>query len=256
LRRIHLCDIIIYREQNKNINPNSVFFTMHKNIVIILVLVVLLFGIGYVGSERGWFEKKVVSLDMSSALVDDTLVVASVNGDSITVGELRQSILATGKDATSSDVQQEILSQMVAQSLFKQKALSLGISVSEEEMQQAYSFLVEQFGSEEILNQQIVSLGLSADEVSEMLSEQVLVQKYTISLREKFQVTVSDEDVQQAYTSLVAPQEEAPALEEVAEEIRQYLAEQEFEIHLLDIVEQLKTEFEVSMYLDNPISGE
>ncbi|MCF7831871.1 MAG: SurA N-terminal domain-containing protein [Candidatus Pacebacteria bacterium] len=240
-------------EQNKNINPNTVSFTMHKNIVIILVLVLLLVGLGYIGSERGWFDKKTQTPDTSSALVDDTAVVASVDGDMITVGELNQSIVAVGGDVTSSEIQQQVLSQMIAQSLFRQKALALGISVSEEEMQQAYASLVEQFGSEEMLNQQTASLGFSPDQVSEMLAEQVLVQKYTISLREQFQVTVTDEDVAQAYTSLVAPQENAPTLEESSEEIRQYLAEQEFEIYLLDVVEQLKSEFTVSTYLENPM---
>ncbi len=244
-------------EQDKNINPNTVSFTMNKNIIIILVLGLLLVGFGYVGSDRGWFEKKVAPLDApSSALTDDSLIVAYVNGDMITAGELKQSINAVGGDIASVEAQQQVISQMIGQSLFRQQALSAGLTVSEQELQQAYASLVEQFGSEELLNQQLASLGLSPHQVSEMLAEQVLVQKYTISLREQFQVTVTDEDVAQAYTSLVAPQENAPSLEEVSEEIRQYLAEQEFEMHLLDIVEQLKAEFEVHTYLDNPIPRE
>jgi hypothetical protein len=241
-------------ENNKHINPNTISFTMNKNIIIIIVLALILVGFGFLGTQRGWFEKNTSPEVIAGA--DENLIVAYANGAMITVGELNRSILAVGGDINSLELRQQILTQMIAQKLFYQQAIATGLSISDEELQLAYASLVEQFGSEEMMSAQLDALGLSSAQVYEMLSEQVLVQKYTIALREEFQVTISDQDVAEAYTSLVAPGEDAPSLEEVSSEILQYLAEQEFEMHLLDILEQLQNELEVHIYLDNPIPRE
>ncbi len=132
---------------------------------------------------------------------EDLEVVATVNGEEITREEflmvLEQQMMQyqmQGVDFASPEMagmMDELIHQVLNNNfifpiLLEQKAEEEGITVGEEELDEAYEQFVMDFGGEEILEEQLEAAGMSKDELLEDLEREMVVQNYLNQYMEKY----------------------------------------------------------------------
>jgi len=154
---------------------------------------------------------------------EDVEVVATVNGEEITREEflivLEQQMMQyqmQGVDFDSPEmagmmdelIHQVLNSNFIFPILLEQKAEEEGITVSEEELDDAYQQFVMDFGGEEILEEQLEAAGMSKGELLEDLEREMYVQNYLNQYMEKYLDENPDQKIDQDEIELAADEVE------------------------------------------------
>ncbi|HVM20896.1 MAG TPA: peptidylprolyl isomerase [Egibacteraceae bacterium] len=140
----------------------------------------------------------------------DPNVAATVNGTEIPVSaveqrfeqarnqpQLAQQLEADADGTFRTEVQAQILSQLVVTELLEQWADDLDIDATEEEVQQEREELVEQLGGEEAFQQAVEESGLSEEDVELQMRQRVLQDKIADSVTAD--VDIAEEDIAAFY---------------------------------------------------------
>ena len=147
----------------------------------------------------------------------DPNVAATVNGDEVPVSEVEeryeqakespqvaQQLEADTEGTYESQLQAQILSQLVVSELLDQWAEDLGVEATEEDIEAERENLVEQLGGQEAFDQAVSESGLSPEDVELQLRQRVLQNKISESVAGE--VEVSDADVEAFYEENAATQ--------------------------------------------------
>lgn len=143
-----------------------------------------------------------------AAVVDR--IVARINDQIVTYYELKQAatpfMLQNGMDPAvleqpekRQEIYKEVLDELVDRELLLQEAAKLDLSISDDQVDQWLAYTRQQQNlSEEQFRQQISQYGMSYDSYREMIRQNLLKLRI-VKLKIGSQVSISDEEVEQAY---------------------------------------------------------
>jgi peptidyl-prolyl cis-trans isomerase SurA len=181
--------------------------------------------------------------EVIEGLSDD--VVAVVNGVSIYRDKFEQQLNLAGEDVT----EDQLLSQMIQNQLLLQDAVSRGVSATEEEINNQYNQLANQYESEEQFQQVLEENNASIEGLRDSLKEQIIFQKYTNLLQQENDISVTEQEIETFYEenkdSLVQEGEEVPLLEDVKSQIEQYLQQEKLNSIISEKIQELYQEAEI-----------
>ncbi len=123
-------------------------------------------------------------------------------------------------EAMLEQIQQQTLDQMIQQEVLLQEAESLGLSPSEESVEEELDSIRSQFDSDEEYKMALEQNRFSENELKETLVQELSIEAY---LEENMpEITITDDELQEYYNQYKAQQEEQiKAMEESEEEIPQ-----------------------------------
>lgn len=196
-----------------------------------VVLLVVLVG-GYVVYDR--LQQSDEGTPSTSQGEDSSKVIATVNGEAITQGDLnakieqvRSSLPAGTNDPTEDAAfELQLLDDLINLKLLTTTAINKNYTVSNDEIEAEKVILIERFGGEEAFNQQLEMLGVSQEELNENMRNELLIRQLLEDETDVESVAVSDEEVAATYAIAVGDAEDAPELEQVADLIRSELINQ------------------------------
>lgn len=195
--------------------------------------------------------------------VDDTVVpalvgeypdvVAIVNGEEVSSALLTKSVTQSeqiaqqnGLDITDAAVRAQIDSQaleiLLNTTLLSQAATAAGIFASEEQITEQITVLEAQFGGPEGLQAQLDSLAISEEDLRVDLATQISIQTYLEGAEEFQGLTVTQEEIEEAYGVYLLENPELPPLEEIASQIEELLLGQKQQDASNLLIERLRTE--------------
>ena len=141
----------------------------------------------------------------------DPNVAATVNDSEIPVSEVEerfeqaksqpqvaQQLESDTEGTYESEIQAQILTQLVVAQLLDEWADDLGVTASDEEVEEERTALIEQLGGQEAFDQAVEQSGLSEADVTEQIRQRVLQNKITEEVSGEGEVT--DAEIEEFYT--------------------------------------------------------
>lgn len=193
---------------------------------------------------------------------NNSAAVALVNGEEISENEFNsrvaqtESLLAAqGQSAQLEDptvrsqMEQQILDQMILETLLLQKAEEQGVSVSSAEVDQEISNLVEQVGGQEAFEAQLNEQNISESQLRSDIEQQLITQQFLEANVDVNSVEVTDEEARAFYDEVAAQQEGLPPFEDIEQEVHAQIMQQK-QAQLVNVyAQQLRSEAEVEVLL-------
>ena len=195
--------------------------------------------------------------------LDDESVVATVNDQEITRGELnfqlsqlaanpQMQFQVPSPDETEEweNFQNMILEEMISEKLVLQDAKDRGLEPGDEEIDQMYYMIVAELGGQEALDQHLETLGMSETKLRSDLKDQIVIDQYIQMLSEEENIPpATDEDIEEYYEQQVALDPEAPELEEIYEQLREQVFQERLGEVIFEIIEDLEDDSDVEFLL-------
>ncbi|MFW5853543.1 MAG: SurA N-terminal domain-containing protein [Patescibacteria group bacterium] len=225
--------------------------TTSSKIGLSVIIIALLVALGWVVYNN--FGDELISPEFDST--DNSEVVAVVNGENITQNELEQGmeqmrsmIEAYSPDQALSEeeLKETVLDELISGVLLYQEAKNQGLELDQAEVEAEYEAMLEQQGEEQ-LTELMAEAGLSTEELKEEISRNLTINAYINYLGEQEGIEVTEAEVEEMYEQLTEGQEEAPALEEVAEEVRSQLLQEKSNLLISEMLEELKNNAEIEI---------
>lgn len=235
---------------------------MNKNIITLIIALVIV-AVVAVLAFTGVITNPGAGDTDTMEQQDDSEVVATVNGEDITRGELNtrftqaeQNLVAQGQGAQLEDeevrsqLETQILDQLVAERLVAQQIAANNVTVTEAEVDTEIDGLITQLGGAAAFNTQLEEAGVTEAQVREDIATQLVTQKYLLSVIDTSTVSVTDTEVQAAYDQIAANQEDVPPLDDtVREQLRAQLAQQEQQALVNQHIAELRAEADVEVLI-------
>jgi len=187
-----------------------------------------------------------------------TASVAMINGESISrtdfdkrFGQVKTAVSTQQPlDATSTATLQEgVLDEMINTTLLLQEAKKAGITVTDADVDQSYSDLLKNFGSEETLESQLSAVGMTKDELRVNLRNEKIIQAYLDAKTDIKSVTVTDAEIQAVYDQQFKGQEGAPTFADVKSAIESQLLQQKTGALVNDHIATLRAKADIKKTL-------
>lgn len=189
-------------------------------------------------------EPLVVEVTDEEKAAEDAVVLV-VNGEEVTgkayndaYFNTKRYMLQNNQDVTDTDfLKEQTLTTLTSYTLLKQDAESKEITISDEDIDEAIEETKAQFESEEAYQDALTLLAFTEESFKVTLKEQLLQQVYIDEVIEIEPVT--DEEVNEFYDLLKEQLEEAPALEEVRDQIEVQIQQSKLQQAFLVQIEAL-----------------
>jgi peptidyl-prolyl cis-trans isomerase SurA len=186
--------------------------------------------------------------------------VAEVNGETLLRSEynrIRRQLAGTaqqqGLNLTASSTVEQINSQaietLVNTELIRQAAEAAGSSVTEQEVDERFTEIVEQVGGADALSSSLEELGLSEAELRSDVEQELLIQGYVESEVGTEELTASDEEVNTLYEEAGGAEAGLPPLEEVRPQIEQQVISTKEQEAISSLVDGLREEADVEILI-------
>ncbi|MFT4313170.1 MAG: hypothetical protein ACMXYA_02085 [Candidatus Woesearchaeota archaeon] len=176
-------------------------------------------------------------------------VVAVVNGEEITSQEVmmaEQTFMQQGFEAS----QEEIIQQLIDQALLSQFVVENDLLVNTDEAEAELEFQLTQIGISLAEYREILEMqGVSYETELENIVVQFSVQQYIQESVDGSDFQVSQEEIQAVYLDYVAntPEEDVQPLEDLEDQIRSFLLQDQQEIIINEILEELRAEATIEL---------
>lgn len=225
-------------------------FISKQLMAVVLILVGAIGVVLYIVSEKdGQQNIFAVTGDVSeiSITVDGNKVPDADIERAIT--QAQQAAVQQGLDPNDSEVRAQIETQaldvLINTQLLRQAADEEGITVTSEQIDEQVLILEGQFGGSEAFQAQLDSLGLTNENVRTDLEEQISIDTYIRGTDEFTELTVTDNEANEAYATFLLQNPEMPPFEEIAEEIKAQLLTQKQQIAVATVIDRLRTDAEI-----------
>lgn len=190
---------------------------------------------------------------------DSLKVIAKVNEKEITRKDLDLQIkklvqsqqVAVPQEGTEDrkNFEEQELTHMINSILLAQDAEKQEFKPKKEEIDIQYTALVGQVGGEEKLNEALQNIGITVEQLRQDIANQMMLEQYFNFIKEKNEITVTDEEVKEFYEKQVAPQDQKAEFTVVEPKIRQILEQQKLNQPLLEIIQNLRKEADITVSL-------
>ena len=183
--------------------------------------------------------------------VNQFRAVAYVNGEKITKSEFearKEQILNSPQaqqlnlsDPTVlSNIESQILDEMINTDLLLQEAGKAGITASADDVQKQYDDIATRLGGEDKLLAELKNNNLSHDGFLKNIGDQLVIESLLSQNVSTSTITVSDEEIQTFYDQNVKGQDGAPALAEISSQIRDQISSQKQQLLVNDYIDGLR----------------
>ena len=216
---------------------------MKKTIISLVVIAAVIAG--------GWY--------LLSSRKDGSSPVALVNGEVISRSELdsvySQVVEGQGLDSmlltkeAQAEQRTQALDILISQVLLRQAVESSGITVSQEAVDTQINAVKAQFEDEAAYGAALVTEGLTEATFALQVKRDLTVETY---LNEKLglnAITATDAEIEEGYSQAIEGVEEAPALEEVRDQIREFVIGQKKQALIAQHVQELRTVAEIEVLI-------
>ncbi|MFP4022449.1 MAG: SurA N-terminal domain-containing protein [Candidatus Paceibacterota bacterium] len=194
---------------------------------------------------------------------DDREVLAKIGESEITMEDIQSDFdqMKTQYEAQGMNLSEnqemrdmilyETLQNHVQQKLLMDHAEEKGLEVEEEDIEEEYNMITEQFATEEELDSALQQAGVSKDDLKQNIEDSLLIQ--LLAEEEGGEVEVSEEEINERYEQLEAQGgEDLPPLDEIREDLEQEVMSQKVNETLQSVVTELQEENEVEMLIEPP----
>jgi len=189
-------------------------------------------------------------------LPEDAVSVAIVNGEHISkdaystrLSQLSSQYQAQGIDVSSAEnsalIEEQVVNNLIDEVLLQQAAKTDGFSVGNEDVENEFNSVAEQFGGIDAFQKTLSEQSISEDTVRNDLRNQILMQQYLETQVDFNAITVTDEAVQETYDAFAAQSPEAPEFETVKDAIREQLVQQALQEKINAFLDQLRAQSDV-----------
>jgi len=145
--------------------------------------------------------------------------------------------------------EQEELNHIINSILLAQDAEKQGFQPKKEKVDLQYVALVGQVGGEEKVDEVLQNIGITAEQLRQDMANQMMLDQYFNFIKEKNEITVTDEEVKEFYEKQVAPQDQKVEFTAVESRIRQVLEQQKLNQPLSEIIQNLRQEADITVSL-------
>ncbi len=213
-----------------------------QNIVIVAVVVLLVVaGASYM-----------IFLKNGQEGSSDSEVVATVNGEKITLDDFetqleqtRQMSLQQGMQPDEEELKTQVVDDMINRVLLEQEAEKEGVTVTEEEVEEEISAIIESIGGRETFEQELSNLNLSEEALRENIEKEILINKY-LTTHIPQDGTVTEEEMRALYDE-VGEGQDLPAFEELQEELRSEVLRRKQSEIVEDLVSSLREKADIDI---------
>lgn len=211
-------------------------------------------------TQEATTDEKEIQAKLAEQQVNESEIVAVVNDEELT-GLMYNSVLFSiqsemqqmGQDPTSKEAAEQIkkttLDSLVSQTLIVQKAKEADLTASEAEIEEKYASIQEQLGGEEAMQKALTAEKMDEKTLKEQIGESILFEKYQNKVVPAKEVT--DKEIQEYYDQAAAQTKEAgqefPPLEEVSEEIKGLLVQQQQQEVFVKHLEKIKADAKIEL---------
>ena len=175
------------------------------------------------------------------------------------VDQVTQEFQMYGVPADDEQIREQAIDRLVQEALLLEYAEEKGLDASQEEIDDEFNQFMMMYGaqSEEEFLAQLEAEGFEDKaEVEDVLELEVQINKLIDIYSEE--VDITDEELQQAYDDYVEQMEqmegaegqEVPTLEEIEEDLRQNMIQEEATPLLLETIEELREEADIEILVD------
>ncbi|MEX0910325.1 MAG: SurA N-terminal domain-containing protein [Candidatus Paceibacterota bacterium] len=182
-------------------------------------------------------------------------VVAIVNGEEINASELniqldqiREGLMAQDPNFNDSNLEAQVLDQIVANTLLRQEAEKANLTVSDAEIETEYNNLATTLGGQEALNKELATINLSDAELKENIASQILVNKYIASQISNTPITVTEAEILALYEEAGSVQE-LPPLEEIEAEIEAEITRQKRDVLVGELISNISNSADIQILI-------
>ena len=181
-------------------------------------------------------------------------VVATVNGIELTRSDFErihqqavQSARQQGMDLNDPNTEQQVNDQamdtLVNTELISQAAVAAGGTVTAAEVEARFAEVVDSLGSVEAVTESLEQLGLTEESLRSDIEQELLIQEY---LEEVISVDHSPSEAEvQAYYEQQGGAAQLPPLDQVRDQVRQQLIENEEQVTIEELLEELRLEADI-----------
>ncbi|MGB0757057.1 MAG: SurA N-terminal domain-containing protein [Patescibacteria group bacterium] len=225
-------------------------------VILTLIIVAAIAGWAYMNQTDDGGTKKVEDL-VNTQPTEGAVTVATVNGEAIYDYQLAsrtQQVISSNVAAgvpldeqLQQQSQQIALTQIVNETLLLQAAATTGMQVSSDLVEEKYQELVDNFDSEEEFQDLLTQQGITPDDVKSDITRQLLIEEYIDTQFVYEDIEVTEEEIEERYELVTDGAEDAPALEEVAEEIETQIRQEKADELLLQVINDLATDATVEV---------
>lgn len=220
-------------------------------VITVLVVLAILAGAAYV-----YFQSDLLDGVSDPANQSAGAVVATVNGTEITQAEVderiernQSTLLSQGIDATNpdtrSDLEDQVLEQLINEELVLAAAQAQGIVVTDTEVTAQMDAIKAQFESDAAFESQLAENGFTEATLAANLKRDLTIQRYIEQIAAADPIEISAEEVETAYATLAEQNEEIPPLEEIRDQIEAQLRQQQLAVVVASAVEELRTSADI-----------
>lgn len=217
---------------------------MQKTIISLVVIAAVVAGAWYFVSNRDGAQGE---------------PVAVVNGENITASQLEdlQSQIAAEQgttlealdENTRAQVRTQALDVLISRTLLKQAAANAGVSVSAEDVAAQFDAIKGQFESDSAFQSTLTAEGLTEKTLRDQVKQDMTIQAYLRQELDLESITVTDEEIAQAYEAAIQGAEEVPPLEEVRDQVEQLVRGQKEQVLITQHVQELRENAEVEVLI-------
>lgn len=152
-------------------------------------------------------------LPFTAAAVEINRVVAVINNEAITSLQLDKALAAAEPGTPAIDERRQVLERLIEESLMKQRAAEIGLTVSDDEVEAAVQDVLRQNRlTKEQLNAALTQQGMTPDDYRQGLRRQIL--RFKLVGREvQSLIDVSSREIQDYYAANSAAYTEAATIE-------------------------------------------
>lgn len=202
-----------------------------KSVIAVIVVLVIIAGGWYLYSTG-----KLTSIVGSGTATSTATIVASVNGQNITYGQLTaaEAQLATqaGVSATSTDptvksqLQSGALDSLISLALLQQAAQKAGIVASSTAVDAQVQAAKTQLGGDAAYQQALAKQGITESALRDQIAKNLAVQIYLEQTLNLSQATATDAEISAAYDQVKSQQSDVPPLSQVKDQVKQLVIQQ------------------------------
>lgn len=215
---------------------------------VVLVIVALL-GLLYIMEDQGRINTGI--FDKVGSVVTSHKAIAKVNDGKVTRKQLDTSIsqiaagaAAQGMDTTDPELAAQIQSQAVEMlintELLMQEAEIRGITITDADIDERINTLTEEVGGEEVLAERMTQFGIDEKTLRSDVRNELTIQALLDEVFAEKQTDITDEEVKAFYDAAGGEDAGLPALEEVAEQIKQQIQSTKEQEQVTSLIEELR----------------
>lgn len=193
-------------------------------------------------------------------LSNNANLAASVNGEKITKSDLnsrinqtKETLKARGIDLTNEKILTEInkqtLDAMINEKVLLQNAKKEGIVASDDDVSAAYGKLVGQFKDKKEFKKELISRNLTEEGIKESIAKQMILNKYIEQNIDMKSIKATDQEINNLYKNYSANKKDAPNFENMRVQLEGEVKQQKLKAMILDMVERLKKDTDIKIFL-------